>query len=55
LKRCQEYGGDPRKYRPGTRVRQRGLLAAVVDVEAMVVITVLQRKQEVWGRQAETP
>lgn len=49
-----EYGGDPSKYDPATRIRQKGDLAVVVNADRMVIITVLMRRQENWGRKADS-
>lgn len=46
-----QYGsgkGHPEHY----RVRQYQDIAVVVDPETHVIITVLQRKREMWGRKA---
>ena len=48
----QEYGGNPRRYPEHYRTRQAKDLAVVVDPDRELVITVLLRRQEPWGRQA---
>ena len=50
-----EYGSDPKRYRPGTRVRQAKDLAVVIDPATRTIVTVLLRKTELWGRQAAQP
>lgn len=48
-----EYGSSTR-YPDGYRVRQGGRFAVVIDPDNETIVTVLQRRPDLWGRKAVT-